>query len=261
MISSINQTNKFNGTSEKYNFVNTMGIIERLNQHGWEVRKTSETKVRDKDKQGFQKHMVRLQNPEFKAGEDFIEIVLINSHIGNSSVQLSLGVYRLICLNGLVAGKSYFNERIRHTGFTYEKLDKALERVIMQAPKLIETIERMKNMQLTYDEAYSLASKSILKRFDTGKNREIYANIPSVLRSRRMADRGTDLYTIYNVIQEKVIRGGVKYNKVIRSFDENTGRPITTESLHTTRGINSINKNIELNTYIFDQAVELLEAA
>ncbi len=74
------------------------------------------------------------------------------------------------------------------------------------------------------------AQQAVIERW--GKDR--YVDIEELLTIRRSADKGSDLWTVFNRVQEGMIRGGlntytkdergrIKYNKTraVKSIDEN----------------------------------------
>ena len=258
ILNPVKQVKAHEKTSHKYNFVSTSNILERLSQHGWNVRQEVAVKCRNKDNEGFQKHMVRLNNEAFQYGDYHIEVLLTNSHLGNSSVKLNIGIYRLVCSNGLVVGTSFYERRVRHMGFTYDKLDLALGELIKQAPQVCEIIAKMKGVQLNEGQILELAKKFADKRLEKVE-RVNWVDYPKMLNIYREADRHTDLFTVYNILQEKVMRGGVKYTTKQMVLDERTSQHYEVEKNHTTRAIKNITNEIKLNEYMFDTAAEYLD--
>ena len=74
--------------SEKYKFIKTSDVLESLQQIGWSPRQMSEVRARKPHTKGFQKHLIRLTNPNFDTaktvGEEVPELVLTNSHNGKN---------------------------------------------------------------------------------------------------------------------------------------------------------------------------------
>jgi len=104
-----------NKVSDKYLHVNTETIIDDLEKLGWKPVTASQRKARKSDKTTiFSKHMVSFQNPDLmikgKNGDDaFPRIILTNSHDGFNSFQFRVGIYRLVCSNGLVVADEEFS--------------------------------------------------------------------------------------------------------------------------------------------------------
>ena len=107
--------------TNKYLFVNTETIIDDLGKLGWKPVTAAMRKNRGKDTI-FSKHMVTFQNPDImiksKDGDDaFPRIILSNSHDGLQAFKFSVGIYRLVCSNGLVVADEEFSDfKIKHKG-------------------------------------------------------------------------------------------------------------------------------------------------
>ena len=92
--------------SEIYQFIRTSDVLETLMDLGWNTRQMTEVRARKPHTKGFQKHLIRLTNPELSVGksvgEEIPELILTNSHNGKNSFSFKLGIYSLVCSNGLV---------------------------------------------------------------------------------------------------------------------------------------------------------------
>jgi hypothetical protein len=79
-------------TTESYRFISTREVLETFSELGWFPTSVKEAGVRREENRGYQRHLVRLQNPEFTAreldvGDALPEIVLASSHCGESAQQ------------------------------------------------------------------------------------------------------------------------------------------------------------------------------
>lgn len=214
-LSSINQTKKHESTSDRYSFIPTTRVIDVLNQSGWFPSRAKQAHVRDESKEGYQRHIIRFrneaQNKALIVGAEIPEIVVINSHGGASSFQIMLGIYRLVCSNGLTVGNTMSEYRIKHVGYTDNAVQDALIALTQQAPLVLEGIERFKQLQLDAPEQEAFAKSAIAMKFDGNK----YSVDPrAVLMPRRYDDKKDDLWTTFNRVQENLIRGGVRQRRV-----------------------------------------------
>ena len=123
-FASVVQTAHAEDVSEKYRFIPTFEVLNVLEKEGWKPANIREARVLDSNNNGFQKHIVRLRNPDVKIENKdnlFPEIILTNSHNGLSSFQIMAGIFRLVCSNGLCVADSMFETtKIRHQGYTDE---------------------------------------------------------------------------------------------------------------------------------------------
>ena len=227
--------------TDKYLFVNTETIIDDLDKLGWKPVTAAMRKSRGKDTI-FSKHMISFQNPDIKItskdGDNaFPRIIMTNSHDGLQAFKFSVGIFRLVCSNGLVVADEKFSEfKIRHKGYTFAELRDVVAQAVKDLPNKVEVLNKMRNKILTQDEKQKLALDAMLIRAgitpDSDKAKEFEYDeetIEDILEPKREADKGDNLWTVFNVIQEKITKGefhaalkGAKVRKVraIRSFEK-----------------------------------------
>ena len=222
--------------TDKYIQTPTSRVVEDLMALGWEVTKAQEVKAR-KGK-GFQKHLVVFRNPDImikgKDGDDaFPQILLTNSHDGKAAFNFRVGIFRLVCSNGLVISDADFsNVSIRHMNYTFETLQSKIGEVIAKLPGLVAKINLFKSTQLSETAMIEFATKAIALR-----NKET-VNIMEVLRVDRDADNGDYLWSVFNRVQEKIINGGYGYGRKSRKA----------------RSIKNFQQDIKLNEELFELA-------
>jgi len=248
-------------TTDKYKFKSTREITNFLESRGFNVWKIKDSRLNKKNlhKQGFQKHIVRLDHDMLKIDDkNRLQITVVNSHDGTTSLKIGLGIYRIVCQNGLVVGKAFEEFSIKHIGQGfYEQIDKALNEVLEVAAKYKELVKSMQTIELNNEQIQSFITKVSMKRLINIENvSEIDYNS---YMPKRAEDNKTDLYTVLNVIQEISIRGGLKYKTVEKI--EKDGNVIDIFKNRTTRKINSISTDLELNKFIFDTAMEYITKA
>ena len=229
------------GVSERYAFVPTHSVLNTFRQAGYYPIMASESKVRDSDNNGYQKHIIQFRSMDNllrpDASEEYADIVLTNSHNRTSSFIVDLAFFRIVCANMMVVpSHSFSHHSIIHSGFNFEKVNLAIDEVISYMPRMKQEIERFKSIQLSVLEQHSLAKAAIDIRFDkethTVDSRELlYVN--------REEDDDSSLWTVFNRVQEAMIRGGVKGN------NRSTGKPFTSKA------ISSIDSTLKLNKELF----------
>lgn len=229
------------GVTDKYLFVNTETIIDDLDKLGWKPVSAAMRKSRGVDTI-FSKHMVTFQNPDImiksKDGDDaFPRIILSNSHDGLQAFKFSVGIFRLVCSNGLVVADEKFSDfKIKHKGYTFSELRDVVSKAVKDLPNKVEVLNKMKNKILTKDEKQKLALNAMLIRAgitpDSDKAKKFEYDeetLQDILEPKREADKGDDLWRTFNVIQEKITQGdfhaalkGAKVRKVrkIKSFEK-----------------------------------------
>jgi len=206
----------------------------------------------------FSKHMVTFQNPDImiksKDGDDaFPRIILSNSHDGLQAFKFSVGIYRLVCSNGLVVADEEFSDfKIKHKGYTFEELRNVISQAVLDLPNKVEVLNKMKSKILTKEQREKLALDAMLVRAgitpDSDKAKDFeydQETLVDILEPKRDADKGDDLWRTFNVIQEKITKGdfhaalkGAKVRKV--------------------RAIKSFEKDLEVNKQLFRLATALV---
>ena len=235
---SVFTTEKAPHLTDKYIQTPTSRVVEDLMSLGWEVTKAQEVKAR-KGK-GFQKHMIVFRNPNItikgKDGDDsFPQILLTNSHDGKAAFNFRVGIFRLVCSNGLVVADADFsNVSIRHINYTFESLQTRVAEMIAKLPKLVQKINLFKSTELDESQMQEFATKAMQLRTKQK------VNIMDVLAVDRPQDAGNDLWVVFNRIQEKLTGGSYRAGK------------------RKARSIKNFQKDIELNEQLFELAESYL---
>ena len=203
-------------TSGSYRFLPTISIVNALRDSGFNVVKVAQSRCRIEGKGDFTKHMLRLRhNSQLQVeniGDEVPEIVLVDSHDRSASFQLMLGIFRLVCSNGMVVASSTIDSLfVRHSG-SNNLLNNVIDvtaKIINEAPRAFEQINRFKSIPLTPDEqiAFAVGARELSES-------TIDIKPASLLTSRRWPDRpntdgSRDVWKTANVIQENLIRGGI----------------------------------------------------
>ena len=157
--------------SDKFTHIPTNRVIEDMEQLGWGVVDAKEVKARKEGTKGFQKHLVVFRNPDVVInGADgdtvFPQILLTNSNDGKNAFTFTAGLFRMVCENGLVISTEQFNDvKMRHMGYTFEELQSQIREMVEQLPLTVESMNKMKQIQLTEEQAQDLAKKALTTRF------------------------------------------------------------------------------------------------
>jgi hypothetical protein len=213
--SSIFTTTGAPDTSEKYLHISTDQIIKDMDQLGWGVVDAKQVKARKGE--GYQKHLVVFRNNDlFIEGEDgddvFPQILLTNSHDGKNAFTFTAGLFRLVCENGLVISTQEFeNMKIRHYGYNFEELQKVITGMVEKLPLTVESMNKFKQTQLGQEQMLDFAKRAIEVRFGE-ESKNIQINYEELITPTRVEDRGSDLWSVFNVVQEKIIHGMFEYS-------------------------------------------------
>lgn len=236
--------------SDKYKFIPTIDIVDALAAQGFTPAKVMENRVRLEAKRGFAKHMIRFRNSDIlpQVGDLVPEIVLTNSHDGTSAFQISAGMYRLVCSNGLTVGDDQMSVRQRHSGQVDDVLEGVFS-VVDEFPEIARTAREWQGIQLTDTQRIAFARAALPLRWDVDREDSASPVNPShLLQPVRHADTGKDLWTTFNVMQEHLIKGGIR----ARGSDGRRRR---------SKAVTSVNEDQRLNKALWTLAAELAKAA
>lgn len=240
---SIFAEDKHQSRSDRYSYIPTSQVLTGLRDAGFQPFMVGQTRVRDEGKRDHTKHIIRLRHADQIAGKEANEIILLNSHDGTSSYQLLAGQFRFVCMNGMVCGETYGDQRFNHKGknLVDDVIDGCI-RVLDDFEAIAGSREQMKAITLDREEQRLLAKASIDMKFDVSELKPAPVTADDALSVRRPEDRKDDLWTVFNRLQENLIqRGGLRSRTA-------TGRN------STTRPVVGIDQNVKLNRALWTLA-------
>ena len=246
--------------SNRYTMATTIDVVNDMEKLGWYPVEAKQCKTK-KNSSGIKSfHMIAFQNPNIKILNDktnnveaFPRIILQNSHDGFNSFKFMCGIYRVICSNGLIIADAEFAKlSIRHVNYEFEELRTVVIKMIDELPNKINVINAMRMTNLSEEQKIDFATKivKLRKNVPFEKTLEISSNtIRDILTPVRKEDEGNSLWNVFNILQEKVMKGGFSYAK----DDSSKARKM--------RVITSPIKDINLNTDMFALANTYLKTA
>ena len=234
---------KHESRSDRYTCIPTIDVLRGLQKQGFSPFMVCQTRTRDDEKRGHAKHMIRMRHASQINASEANEIVLLNSHDGSSSYQMIAGVFRFVCSNGMVCGDTQSDIRVRHTGDIVDNVIEGAFHVLEGFEQVDGQRDGMKALTLNPGEQAAFANAALALKYETD-----IAPAPitetQLLRPNRHADSAGDLWTTFNRVQEKMIRGGLRGRSAV-------GKRITT------REVTGIDQNIKLNRALWVLAEEM----
>ena len=193
--------------SDKYVFVPTIDILENFEREGWEIASAKQTGL---GLHGV--HEIRLRNGELpKVGDTLVEAIIRNSHNGMTTLGVSAGLHRLVCSNGLTVPTALADSfNVRHQRFDLDDVKQLTESFASKLPKIERSVIRMMEHEMTIDEKINFVRKSAEIRFSKEKVLNDL-EIVGLLTPNRVEDEGDNMWKVFNVVQEKFVRGGMNY--------------------------------------------------
>lgn len=241
--------------SEQYQHADTETIIDDLAELGWYPTRAMMRKRR-KNSTIFSKHMVVFTNPDIKiTGNDRVypQLLVTNSHDGFNAFKFHVGLFRMICSNGLVVSTEDFAKfRIPHKGYTFDQLREIVAKTVEALPEQVTVMNKMQERILTEQEQYDLALQAVLLRsgIATGSTKhdiEVTEDtLKEILEPIRREDRGDDLWRVFNRVQESMVGGG--FTASLRPG----------KKARKVRSIASFEKDLKVNQELFNYALEMV---
>lgn len=248
------------GVSDRYVFASTETVIEDMEKLGWGVVQCKQQRA-NKNSTVRSFHMVAFQNPDVfitkttEKGEEvesYPQVILTNSHDGFNSFKFMIGIFRLVCSNGMVLATEEFESiSIRHINYTFEELRHTIAASIEKVEQHVAVMNRMQATELTAEQRRDFALNALAIRMDKDID-EVKATdeeLDELLKPLRDEDKGENLWATFNVLQEKIIKGLYHHGKTKLGKDRKA-RPITGPA-----------KDIMVNQGLFRQATSYLIAA
>ncbi|EIC4366409.1 DUF945 domain-containing protein [Salmonella enterica] len=230
--------------SDRYSYIPTITLLENLRREGFEPFFACQSRVRDLGKREHTKHLLRLRRAGQITGQQVPEIIILNSHDGSSSYQLLPGYFRQVCTNSLVCGQSLGEIRVPHRGDIVGKVIEGAYEVLGVFDRVEEKREAMQSLILTPPAQHALAKAALTYRF--GEEHQPVA-ATQILTPRRYEDRKDDLWSVFNRIQENLLKGGLP------------GRTAKGKRTYT-RAVNGIDGDIRLNRALWVMAEQMQQA-
>lgn len=225
--------------SPRYAHLNSHEVVRLMEEEGFYVASVKVSAPRQRDPM-YAKHSI-----EFRRTEEIIvggatpRILFVNSHDGSTSARALAGMYRFICANGLVIGRTMEEIRQRHAGEAAAALIQRMTSLAKNTERIFSSIDRWSSIQLSLQQRRAFATLAAQLRWNDAHRYE-----PEVLLApRRAEDDKGDLWTTFNVVQENTVQGGLV--GVTRTGRRSTSRPI-----------NGISADINYNSQLWELAEE-----
>ena len=263
--------------SKKYSHIPTDKLIDDMELLGWGVVDAKEVKARTNSTRGFQKHLVVFRNPDIVINQVpsgmiksdssptgyrnadgtfakrsfvdtvFPQILLTNSHDGKNAFTFTAGLFRMVCENGLVISTNEFEKvAIRHMGYDFDELQKQISEMVEKLPLTVESMNKMIETKMEQQAIVDFAKDMLAVRFPEEELKRITIDMDEFITPVRDEDKGNDLWSVFNVVQEKIIEGDFEY--------------IAGTKVRKARQIKNFKQDMDLNSKMFDVALQYVNA-
>ncbi len=221
-----------------YGFVPTFKIMATLQNEGYYP-----VKVQQRGKGEFAKHVIRFRHADYfkiteefrkKIGSVFPECVIANAHDTTSSFNMMMGLFRLVCSNGMIVADGPTEKiKFRHVS-VQEEVIPAVETMTESIPSIMEEVAEMRGIKVSESLMLEYAKEALPLRFNFDVEPE------KLLVSHRSEDENKDLWSVFSRVQENLTKGGyeVTRNRPV------TAREVTNldDDLRINRGLWRLNR-------------------
>ena len=194
--------------SDQYVHIKTVDVLSRFQDMGWMVSAANAAK-HSKTPQ-FARHAIRLRHKDFPMLDtDNVvpELIVLNSHNGSWALRMALGMFRMVCSNGMVAGSLWGGIALKHYRIKdlEEKVVQVTHEIDGLSHKLSDSIRHWSEVQVPLKDQQEFAEKAIAIRW--GNRNPLTTD--QLLEARRPQDLGNDLWKVFNRVQENLTQGGM----------------------------------------------------
>jgi Domain of unknown function (DUF932) len=204
--------------SPKYQFTPTFEVIEHMQDMGYVLTGVKQSKSNVELRKNWGIHITRFQHPDLyiKDPQGMIEarpeVVLINSHDGTRPIQFEMGLFRLVCENGLVIkDRDMGSFRERHTKLNFQEVKNLMDQKVSGLQEVVGKISQWNMKEMTDKQRFNFAMDALALRIGTDRQAEQY-EIMDILTAKRKVDEQPTLWHTFNTVQENLIKGGFQLN-------------------------------------------------
>jgi hypothetical protein len=216
--------------TNRYTFVPTDKILENFDREGWKVYSAKQM-----GKGQYSKHELRLGNMPM-VGDTFLEALIRNSHDGTTMFSVSAGLHRLVCSNGLTVPTSVSDSiRVRHMNFDLGTVRMITDQFAERLPVIEGSVNKMMQVSMNDSQKIDFVGKAKLIRWDKGVIPAL--SVENILTPNRQEDSDNSVWSVFNIVQEKFVRGGTQYKTT-------KGRLTSMKYLKDFQSINKINTQL-----------------
>jgi hypothetical protein len=199
------------------------------------------------------KHLIQFFNPDIVINNEegkadmYPSLLLINSHDGSTAVRFEMGVFRMVCENGLVIkSRDFGGFKMKHMGYSFDDLRVYINQLVETLPTVVANLNKFSQVEMTPEQQYEFALKAVEARF--GEEKQLSSQeIDNLLLAERREDVGNNVWVVLNRVQEKLTNGGFGYMNA-------KGKT------RKARAIKNFTQDIDMNTKLWALAEEFIAA-
>ena len=125
-------------------------------------------------------------------------------------------------------------------GYDFEELQKTISAIVEKLPLTVESMNKFKQTQLEEEQILRFAKEALTVRFGEDEMKRITIDYNEFVKPIRKEDEGSDLWSVFNRVQEKVLEGDFEYGYATKT--------------RKARRIKNFNQDIALNSKLYELA-------
>lgn len=231
-VPAIAATAPYENVSDRYQFISSREILERVQQDGWLI-----TNATAQNRTPYSQHRVTLvhendinkirgQHVDFTKMEGIPRIEMFNSHNRSKRLMFAIGYFKFLCSNGLIVASGpaeTIRTKHRFSGNRLEQIMEQVSEISGRFPVINQTIEDFKSRELTEKEQLDFAQYAINGRFNyrplmPKRFRDMERTTERLLSYRREEDNGNSTWQVFNRVQENLMMGMEGFSRPIRGY-------------------------------------------
>lgn len=153
--------------SERYAFIPTERVLAGPMSAGFVPVEARQTRARRATPLHARHSLrLRLRFETVELNDSVPEIVFLNSHDGSSAYQLRMGIFRVVCANGLIVSRGAFPAYyVSHRGNVIDQVVETAVRMAERFDVLAAQVERMEQQRMLKDDQIAFAPRALALRF------------------------------------------------------------------------------------------------
>ena len=131
-------------------------------------------------------------------------------------------------------------------GYNFTELQSTITAMVEKLPLTVDSMNKLKATQLNQEQKIDFAKRAVETRFGKDETQNITIDFDSLLEPTRKEDSGDDIWSVFNVIQEKLIHGMFEYKAGAK--------------VRKARKIKNFKQDLKVNEQLFELALEYVAA-
>ena len=127
-------------------------------------------------------------------------------------------------------------------GYSFDDLQEKIKEMVEKLPLTVESMNKMKATELAENEILEFAKEALNTRFTEKEMNRIQIDLKELTTPVRKEDSGNDLWSVFNVVQEKIVTGDFEYRAAGK--------------VRKAREIKNFKQDMKINKELFNVALE-----